>query len=172
MERTASHKIDRVEQNSSVYGKVLLNWKALEHDPLKLGPKSQSIITVLLILIIAYALYTNSPLMAIVFVLIGVTGYLSLYQQPKELLFFITSQGIIAGNDFYEYDSIESFFIYEEDPFKDILSIQTDGKLVPYVHIPIPSVNITLLRDTLDEYIPEEKHEPGLVDTLEKLLHI
>ncbi|OGI19172.1 MAG: hypothetical protein A3J06_02890 [Candidatus Moranbacteria bacterium RIFCSPLOWO2_02_FULL_48_19] len=157
---------------SSAYGEVLLHWQAPEHEPLELGPRSRIIVTVLLIAIIAYALYTDSPLMAITFILIGVVGYLSLYREPRILSFFVTARGIIAGSEFYEYDTLQSFFIYTDPPFENILSIQTAGKLVPYVHIPAMTVDINVLRDTLDEFIPEEKHDPGLVDTLEKLLHI
>lgn len=156
----------------SAYGKVLLSWEAPEHEPLELGPRSMTVVTVLLVAIIAYALYTNSPLMAITFILIGVVGYLSLYREPRILLFLITTKSVIAGNAFYEYDTLQSFFIYTEPPFENILSIQTSGKLVPYVHVPAFGVDKNVLRDTLDEFIPEEKHEPGLVDTLEKLLHI
>ena len=156
----------------SAYGEVLLYWQAEEHEPLELGPKSTIIVTVILIAIIAWALYTNSPLMAITFILIGVVGYLSLYREPRVLPFMVTERGIIAGNEFYEYDTLHSFFIYTEPPFENILSIQTSGKLVPYVHIPAMGVDIAHLRDVLDEFIPEEKHQPGLVDTLEKLLHI
>jgi len=156
----------------SAYGEVLLHWQAPEHEPLDLGPRSRIIVTVLLIAIIAYALYTDSPLMAITFILIGVVGYLSLYREPRMLTFLITVKGIIAGNEFYEFDTLHSFFIYTDPPFENLLSIQTAGKLVPYVHIPVQTVDIDVLRDTLDAFIPEEKHEPGLVDTLEKLLHI
>lgn len=162
----------RQSEPQTAYGKVLLNWKAHEHEPLELGPKSRIIVIIILVTIIAYALYTNSPLMAIVFILIGVVGYLSFYREPKEVMFLITSKGVIAGNEFYEYDSLESFFIYDKPPFENILSIQTNGRLIPYVHIPITGINVSLLRDTLDEFIPEEEHHPGLVDTLEKILHI
>lgn len=156
----------------SAYGEVLLYWQAPEHEPLELGPRSQLVVTILLIAIIAYALYTNSPLMAITFILIGVVGYLSLYREPRMIAFLVTDRGIIAGNEFYEFDSIQSFFIYRDAPFQNILSIRTTGKLVPYVHIPVQPNDIEMLRDTLDNFIPEEKHEPGLIDTLEKLLHI
>ena len=156
----------------SAYGKVLLHWQAPEHEPLELGPRSRMIVTTLLIAIIAYALYTNSPLMAITFILIGVVGYLSLYREPRVLSFLVTAKGIIAGNEFYEFDAIESFFIYTEPPFENILSIRTNGRLVPSVHIPATTVNTDVLRDVLNDFIPEEKHEPSLVDTLEKLLHI
>ncbi len=156
----------------SAYGEALLRWQAPEHEPLELGPRSRTVVTILLIAIVAYALYTGSPLMAIAFILIGIVGYLSLHHEPRVLDFLVTTKGIIAGNEFYEFETLESFFIYAEPPFEDILSIRTSGKLVPYVHIPAMNVDTDVLRDVLDEFIPEEKHEPGLVDTLEKLLHI
>lgn len=154
------------------YGKLLLEWEAPEHEPLELGQRSRVIVTTLLIVIIAYALYTNSPLMAITFILIGVVGYLSLYRTPEILSFAVTTTGIVAGKDFYTFDNIESFHLYTEPPFQNLLSLKTNGKLIPYVHIPILTVNTNVLRDTLDEFIPEDTHEPGLVDTLERLLHI
>jgi len=167
-----SESPDQTYNIPSTYGEVLLRWQAREHEPLKLGPRSQVIITVLLIAIIGYAVYTNSPLMAITFILIGTVGYLLLHREPKVLPFLITTRGLIAGNKLYEFDALESFFIYTDPPFENILSIQTNGELVPYVHIPIENVDTDVVRDTLNEFIPEEKHHPGLVDTLEKLLHL
>lgn len=171
-QNSLSESIPQQHGIPSAYGEVLMHWQAPEHEPLELGPRSRTVVTLLLIAIIAYALYTDSPLMAITFILIGVVGYLSLYREPRVLSFLVTSKGIIAGTEFYAFDSIESFFVYREPPFENILSIRTTGKLVPYVHIPVRPQDIDIIRDTLDDFIPEEKHEPGLVDTLEKLLHI
>jgi len=167
---TLSEKKQR--QLSARYGQVLLQWQSPEHEPLELGPKSSLIVTIALVCVIAYALYTNSPLMAITFILIGIVGYMMLYREPCILDFFITDRGIIAGKEFYEYEDLHSFFLYKEPPFENILSIETEGKLVPYIHIPVMNTDTAKLCDILDEFIPEEKHEPGLVDTLEKLLHI
>lgn len=154
------------------YGEVRFRWQALEHEPLYLGPRSRTIVTILLIMIIGYALYTNSLLMAITFILIGVVGYLSMLREYRTLTFFVTEKGIIAGDEFYAFENIASFFIYRDPPFENILSIETQGRLVPYVHIPVIAEDIEHLRDLLDDFIPEEKHEPRLVDTLEKILHI
>ncbi|MDP2838281.1 MAG: hypothetical protein Q8O53_03335 [Candidatus Moranbacteria bacterium] len=154
------------------YGQILLHWDAPEHEPLELGPKARLVVTTLLIIIIAWALYTNSPLMAITFILVGMTGYLALSHEPRTLLFYITSRGIVAGKEFYEFEDIESFHLYDEPPFDNLLSIKTNGNLVSHVHIPITTLPVRELYDTLVQFVPEDKHEPGLVDTLEKLLHI
>ena len=154
------------------YGEILLHWDAPEHDPLELGPKARTVTVFLLILIIAWALYTNSPLMAITFILIGMTGYLAMGHEPRTLPFYVTTRGIIAAKEFYEYEAIESFHLYDEPPFDNLLSIKTNGSIVSHVHIPITTLPVAALYETLIRFIPEDKHEPGLVDTLEKFLHI
>ncbi len=157
---------------ASRYGKILLHWDAPEHEPLELGPKARIVAVFLLIIIIAWALYTNSPIMAITFILIGMTGYLALGHEPEIIPFYLTTKGIVAGKEFYEFDDIESFHLYDEPPFDNLLSIKTNGNLVSHVHIPITTLPVKELYDALIKFVPEDKHEPGLVDTLEKFLHI
>lgn len=145
----------------------------MEHDPLELGPRSRIGVTFFLVAVIAYALYTNSPLMAITFILIGVVGYLLMYRDPEMVTVHVTTRGIIVGKDFYEYDNIESFHLYGEPPFEHLLSLKTDGTLVQHIHVPIgETIDQDALRDALDQFIPADIHEPGLVDMLEKMLHI
>lgn len=156
----------------SRYGSILLHWDAPEHDPFELGPRATIVTIILLITIIAWALYTNSPIMAVTFILIGMTGYLALGHEPSIIPFYLTNKGLVAGKEFYEYESIESFHLYSEPPFDNLLSIKTNGSLVSHVHIPITTLPVEELRSTLIEFVPEDKHEPGLVDTLEKFLHI
>ena len=154
------------------YGQILLHWDAPEHDPLELGPRARIVVLFLLIAIIAWALYTNSPLMAITFILIGMTGYLALGHEPKILPYYVTTKGIVAAKQFYEFDHIESFHLYDTPPFDNLLSIKTNGHLVSHVHVPITTLPVADLRQTLLQFVLEDKHEPGLVDSLEKLLHI
>ncbi|MBP9698336.1 MAG: hypothetical protein KBD65_04055 [Candidatus Moranbacteria bacterium] len=156
----------------SRYGEILLHWDAPEHEPLELGPRASLVSIILLILIIAWALYTNSPIMAITFILIGMTGYLALGHEPRIVPFYLTSKGIVAAKEFYEFEDIESFHLYDEPPFDNLISLKTNGSLISHVHVPITTLPVQELRETLIQFVPEDKHEPGLVDSLEKLLHI
>jgi len=167
-----THVTIRPSELAPRYGQVILHWDAPEHDLLELGPKASIVTTILLIAIIGWALYTNSPIMAITFILIGMTGYLALNHEPRIISFYLTNKGIVAGKEFYEYESIESFHLYDEPPFDNLLSIKTNGNLVSHVHVPITNLPKEELRAALVEFVPEDKHEPGLVDTLEKFLHI
>lgn len=157
---------------SPAYGEILLNWREEEHDNFELGPRSRIIALVLLVLIIAWALWTDSPLMAITFILIGIIGYLLEHQTPKILDFALTTRGVLTGKQFYPYETLQSFHIYEEEPFLDTLSLHTDGDLISHVHVPIKTVSDQAVYDILSGFVPELPHEPNLVDSIEKILHI
>lgn len=157
---------------SPAYGDILLNWREPEHDKFELGPRSRIVVLVLLVAIIAWALYTDSPLMAITFILIGIIGYLLEHQAPQIIDFALTTRGVLVGRQFYPYETLQSFHIYEEEPFLDTLSLHTDGDLISHVHIPLVTVPNQEVYDILSGFVPEVPHEPNLVDTIEKLMHI
>ena len=157
---------------SPYFGGILLEWSAPEHDTLELGPKSQVIVTVALVFTIAWALYTNSPIMAITFILTGITGYLLHIAEPKIYHFAITTKGILAHNEFYTFDTIQSFFIHTDPPLEGLLSLHTRGRLVSHVHIPLSDLDQSTIRLYLREHLKEEPRDPSMIDILEKLLHI
>jgi hypothetical protein len=157
---------------SPAFGAVLISWQEPEHDAFELGPRSRLISLVLLVGIVAWALYTDSPLMAITFILIGVIGYLLESQTPRIANFALTERGVLAGRQFYPYETIESFHIYEEEPFLDTLSLHTNGDLISHVHVPIKTAPKQEVYDILSGFVPEVPHEPNFVDSLEKLMHI
>jgi hypothetical protein len=57
-------------------------------------------------------------------------------------------------------------------PLEGVLSLHSNGIMSPFIHIPIGDVPAEELRDILIDFIPEEKHEVTVIDTLEKMLHI
>ncbi len=171
---TPSQSITSPSLPSSATGdKVLTSWDTLEHEPRELGSKAMSIAIGLLILIVAYAIYSDSLLMAIVFILIGMVAYLSLNQEEEPIRYAIMGRGIAVGREFYEYDDIMSFWILEHHPdFPKHLIIQTDGLLVSHVHIPLADQDAAAIRGFIAPFVPEQKYEPGLIDTIERIFHI
>ena len=153
-------------------GNPVLSWRAPEHIHVRPNPRGLMISTVLLALIIAYAVFTNSPLMAITFILIGIVGYLFVTRDPREFDFSITSKGIVGGKTLYAFDDIHSFWIHEEPPLEGVLSLHSNGILSPFIHIPLGDLPAAKLREVIGAFVPEEKHEPTVIDTLEKMLHI
>lgn len=154
-------------------GKTLAQWEALEHEPTHLGSRAVTIAIAALIAIVAYAIYTDSPLMAIVFILIGMVGYLSLNRPEEPIHYAVMDKGIAVGREFYGYDDIASFWILEDHPdFPKHLIIRTDGLLISHVHIPLAEQNVEAIRSFILPFVPEQKYEPGLIDTIERIFHI
>lgn len=123
-----------------------------------------------LIALVGYALYSNSPIMAITFVLIGLTGYTLLHKDPRFLDCHIIQDGIIVNRELYTFDSIVSFWIFAL-PDRSFLSLKTRTLIAPCIHVPIEPTDADMLRDVLSQFIPEKKQEPLLIDIFEKMLH-
>ncbi len=153
-------------------GAPILSWQAPEHIHVRPNPRGLMISTILLAAIITYAVFTNSPLMAITFILIGIVGYLFITRDPRVYEFAVTDKGVVGGKTLYAFDDIHSFWIHTETPLEGVLSLHSNGILSPFIHIPLGDLPEARLRDVLLAYVPEEKHHPTVIDTLEKMLHI
>jgi len=151
---------------------VLFSWQAPEFETFQCEKRWYLWAALILLAIIGYATYTNSPVMAITFILIGVVGYIYLNKDPRVLDFQITAKGIAIGKDFYDFDSVDSFWIFENSTQFDILSLHIKNRFMPFVQIPFPEETSVKLRFLLREYIPEEKQELTLADSLEKFFHL
>jgi hypothetical protein len=151
---------------------VLAHWEAPEFEMYERDKKWYIYVTIFLLGIISWAIYSNSPVMAITFILIGMVGYVYMHQEPRVLDFMITLDGVVVGREIFDFDNIESFWIFYEPPHIKILSLKTNSIFLPYVHIPIEGENPTHIRQLLLEFIPEEKQEEGLVQIMERLLRI
>ena len=151
---------------------TLLEWQGPEYEHYPKEKRWYLVASLILSAIIIYALVNNSPIMAITFVLIGIVGYIQLEKTPRVLNFKITHDGIIAGNELYDFDNIESFWIFYEPPHTKILSLRIDALLAPYIHIPVHQIDPVKLREVLLDFIPEKKQRPTMIDTIERLLHI
>jgi len=174
--KDAGHLQDKNSPEANLRGhhrqRALLSWQAPEFEVYEKDNKWFAYISLILIAIIAYAVYSNSLIMAIAFILIGVILYIQLNKEPKIIDFAITTDGVIAGREIFEFDQIQSFWIFYDPPHEKYVSFHTRGHLVPFIHIAIDDQDPVELRHILIKYIPEIKQEPGLVDVLERFLRI
>lgn len=149
----------------------LLQWQALEFEPQETSRTFYIWSSVFLILTILYALITNSPIMAITFILIGIIGFITIERNPSTLSCAISSDGVIVNRELYPFEGIESFWIASEEDDMYI-SLKTSGKLAPFIHVPLGEADPNEIRTLLIQSISEEKHEPSIIDTFGKMLHI
>ncbi|MFC1645320.1 hypothetical protein ACFL08_04820 [Patescibacteria group bacterium] len=150
---------------------VIMSWKAPEYEHYPKEKNWYIVAGLILSAIVIYATVINAPIMAITFILIGIVGYLYLEKEPVIVSFKITHDGIIAGGEIYEFNSIDSFWIFYDQTSR-IISLHTDSWLLPYVHIPIHDQDPSKVREVLVDFIKESKHEPSVIDTIERIFHI
>lgn len=151
---------------------VFFHWSAPEFETFERDKKWYSLSAGFLFVVIAWAIWSDSPIMAITFILIGVVGYIYLGKKPRIIDFFITRDGIIADREIFDFDNIDSFWIFYEPEGLCALSLHTKSAFLPRVHIPIHGQDPVKIREVLLKYIPEEKHEPGILETFERVLKI
>ena len=175
-EKASDEEVSVIGEGRSVLnsyrGEVIAHWKAPEFETFERDKKWSTYVLLSLIAIVAYAVYMNSPIMAITFIMIGVVGYLYISKEARELDFAITHEGIIAGRDIYLYENIRSFWIFYEPDGKKVISLHMRSSFIPFLHMPIHEEDPSKLRSMLVEYIPEIKQEPSIVDSLERFLKI
>jgi len=151
---------------------ALCHWQGPEYELYPKDNRWYMIAAFVLLAIIIYALITDSPIMAITFILIGVVGYMYLEKDPEVFDFQITEDGVSAGKNLYEFDNIQSFWIFYKEPHRIILSLHLKEGILPYIHIPIHQEDPEHIREIISSFIPEIKQQPSMIDTIERLLHI
>ncbi|KKQ45453.1 MAG: hypothetical protein US63_C0016G0004 [Candidatus Moranbacteria bacterium GW2011_GWC2_37_8] len=163
---------ENIEEPQQNIGEILHTWRAPEFEVYEKSARWYLIGAVFISLIVAYALYTNSPIMAITFILLGIIGFIYLQKDPRIVNFAVTTKGILADNQLYDFENIYSFWIFYEEPNIKIISLHTKASMLPYVHIPLHGEDPVKLREFIISYIPEIKQDISLIDTLERVLHI
>ena len=76
---------------------------------------------------------------------------------PQEVLISLTTEGIIIGNRFYDYDEIKNFSIVYK-PNRDLKQLYFDFKSFAKhrLSIALHDTNPLFLRDHLLKYLPED----------------
>lgn len=146
-------------------------WEAPEYEYIEKHPKWYWITGAVLLAIVIYAIITNSILMAITFILIGMLIYIYAEREPRLIRMEINSDGIVADKIMYEHDDLKSFWIfYEIEAGFKVLSLHSQKTFLPHIHIPIGDANPIMIREVLLHYLPEIRQEMTIVDRLSLLI--
>ncbi|GEM_PF-480968 len=151
---------------------AFLHWRAPEFEVSSRDRKWYFYVTLVLLIIVVYALFTNALIMAITFILIGMVGYIYIQKEPRILDFALMEEGIVAGREIYEFANLKSFWIFYEEHGLQVISFHTNSYLLPYIHVPIHDQDPVRMREILLGFLSEEKHEPGISEVLGRVLHL
>jgi hypothetical protein len=153
-------------------GEIFHSWEAPEFEAYEKSRNWYIAAGLFIFIMVAYAIFTNGPIMAVTFILIGIVGFIYSQKDPRTVTFSITSKGVLADKQFYLYENIFSFWIFYEPTHTKVISLHTKASVLPFVHIPIENEDPVKLRELLMQNIPEIKQDQSLINTIERVLHI
>ncbi|RJQ37519.1 hypothetical protein C4552_00590 [Candidatus Parcubacteria bacterium] len=151
-------------------GEELFAWETLDAQPL---PESRRWLTLsgsALILGAAGAIWFGNMLFAAMLVISGSLLIASAFRRPKTITVRVTDRGVRVGSELYEYENAQSFWISYDPPLFKELTILVKRSFMPRIRIPLGDTDPVELRETLLEYLPEERYEESTIDTLAKFL--
>lgn len=130
----------------------------------------KAIIVVLIGMAFLALLWQGSILTAVTFFALALVTSMHFWRETGHNKYEIHPHGILAGDNFYHYHDLDSFWIYYHPEGYHELSLCT-GKLINYyVKIPLRGQDPFEVRDALVLHLPEERHEEGLEDWLRRKL--
>lgn len=151
---------------------VLVGWKAPEFELYARSWVYYSVLGVLLIAVIGYAIYTQDWFVIAIFVILA--GFMVWYQKkvPQEKTYRITQLGLYEDNKFYQYNEIFSYWFLIDGNYK-ALNIIFAKKYLPQMTILLGTTDPVKVRAVLSKYIPEEgTRTETILDRLVRLFRL
>lgn len=146
------------------YGNVLMSWQIPEYEKHERSKKWYFFAFLIAAGFLILSLWTpnfaferQNFLFAIIIVLISFIIIVFGSREPDMIYFIIATEGIVIGNVFYDFDSLDAFaIIYKPQYNTKGLYFEFKNKLRPRLSIPIDEANPIKLRDILSKYLQED----------------
>lgn len=155
------------------HNRLLLEWQAPEFIHHAKGRNWYLVSGIVMLILVAYALYTGSATMAIVFIVLTGVYILTHNQEPKMISVKITELGIYVGKQYQPYNMINAFWVVYNPPFVRTLNLRLAGKRGGRIAIQLNDQNPVEVRKLLAKEVPEiEGQQEPLTDVLIRLMRL
>ena len=149
-------------------GEPIIEWETVEFEKKQRDKKWYILIFTGILGIIAYALFTNNLLMAIIFILSGVLLIMFENKTPRTIKLSISTEGILAHDQLFNFNALESFWIFYEPGGLKLLSLKSKKSYLPYIQLPLGDADPGEIHEILSEFLPEEEHLHSVIEKIEK----
>lgn len=124
---------------------------------------------------LVYAFLTSNFLFAVIIIIASLVIILNNGKEPGKVLIIITTEGIIVGKKFYDYDEIKDFsVIYKPRSGIKRLYFEFKSPVRQRLSFPLGDMNPLPIRDNLLKYLHEdlERNNEPLSESLAKLFRL
>jgi len=162
--------ISKVDQ-----GEKIISWQVPEYEKHQRSKTWYILASVVGLLFIFYAIYTRNFLFAVIIIVVTLIIILHDSREPDLVKVSLTSEGIMVGRKFYDYDEIKDFSIVYK-PRLEVKNLYFEFKNVvrQRLSIPLEDMNPLSIRENLLKYLPEdlERTDHPLSERLAKIFKL
>lgn len=145
-------------------------WEILEYEHYEKSPNWFWAVGIGGFVLIVIAILTKNFLLAILILLAGFTLILHGVKPPEKITITVSRHGVKIRHLLYPFKTLRSFWIHDHLPTKKI-TLRSEKAFMPHLHLPLPDdFDYETIRVFLLERLPEEHHEPTLIDALVEYL--
>jgi len=161
------------ENQKKDYGEKLLAWKFPEFNQYQRNKTWYITAAVITGLLIIYAIFTSNILFALVIIML-VLVMIMMQRESREFEFSIYEDGVLFGEQFFEYKSIDSFYIIYEPPEIKSLFFEYKSIFHPRTPVNLMNQNPVKVREILLQYLPEdiEKENEPFSDQIARMFKL
>lgn len=161
-------------ENKNEFGQVLMSWQVPEFIKHQRGGYWYLMAVLVVIGVLAYAIFTGNFFLIVITILTVIILFVYHRQEPLRVKFALTEEGILIGQKFYPYKTINKFWIIYERTKNKAIYFDFKGIIRPHLDIPLAEQDPLAVRETLLKYLEEdlEKEEEPLLDSLSRFLKL
>jgi len=142
---------------------LLLEWSAYEHKHIHKSSDWFWVFGIITITGAVISIIFNNILLAIVILTGAFAIALNVAKKPNTINFKINKRGVIIDNKLYLYNSLESFWVEDNEEYgAPKLLIKSKKMFATHIIIPIKQVSPSEVRDYLIKYLDEEEDSEPL----------
>jgi len=135
----------------------IITWKVPEYSNNKKSTKWFITAGSIASLLLLYSFLTANFAFAVFIILAVMVIILRNKDEVKLIDIAITGDGVVVGEQFYDYDKIKNFaIIYKPDDDKKNLYFEFKNVLLPRLSIALEGINPLLVRENLLKYLEED----------------
>lgn len=131
-------------------------WESPEYDRYERGKRWYVIMSIVAVLMVAYAIWTANFLFAFIILIAAIILVLTGNEKPKKILVQIGHNGIVRNGDFVSFDEMENFAIVYQPPHIRVLYIEPKSFFKPRLRVYLGEQDPVAIREHLRDYVQED----------------
>ncbi len=144
-----------------------IEWKILEYQEKYRGADWFWAVGIIVVAIALSAVILENILFAVFIIVAGVALVLQAIRKPRPISVRVGENGVLIEKTLYPYETLDAFWIEEDE---NNLILKSKKALVPYIVVPIGTVDKNRLHKYLSVFLDEKEMHESLAQKIMEYL--